>query len=54
MKKRGRKPALTPDEVERVRDLYQNTAMNMSQIARHFGVSQGVVIAVVDRKGAYK
>lgn len=52
--KRGRKQALDDKQVERARWLYANTDCSMQRIADRYGVSQGVIQHVIDRKGAYK
>jgi hypothetical protein len=54
VKQRGRKRALTDEQVEHARHLYNTTSCSMDRVARHFHVSQGVIQAVIDRKGAYK
>lgn len=54
LKKRGRKRALTDEQVEHARHLYNTTSCSMDRVARHFHVSQGVIQQVIDRKGAYK
>jgi hypothetical protein len=47
------KRKLDDEQVDAVRHLYRHTAMNLSDLARMFRVSQGVIQHVVDRKGAY-
>ncbi len=50
---RGRKRALTGEQVERIRSMYAITSCSMQRIADHFGVSQGVIQAVIDKRGPY-
>jgi hypothetical protein len=50
----GRKQALNNKQVARARDLYINTSCSMQDIADRYGVSQGVIQAVIDKKGAYR
>jgi len=50
---RGRKRALTDEQVERARWMYAKTSCSMQRLADHFHVSQGVIQHVIDRKGAY-
>lgn len=51
---RGRKRALTDEEVHRARWMYANTSCSMERIALHLRVSQGVIQDVIDHKGAYQ
>ncbi len=51
--KRGRRPALTPEQVEHVRDLYRNTSCSFDRIAAHFDVSQATIIRIIERKPPY-
>ena len=53
MKKRGRQPALTPEEVDHVRDLYKNSSCSFDRIAAHFHVSQTTIIRIIERKPPY-
>ena len=50
--KKGRRPKLTPEEAEEVRDMYRGP-WKASQIARYFKVSTAVIHAVLNRTGAY-
>jgi len=52
-KRRGRRPALTPEQVEHARDLYRNTSCSLERIGRHFGVSQGTAERAVFGKPPY-
>jgi len=52
----GRKPHLTPEEAQEVRDLYNrgSTKWKVSQLARAFQVSMAVIQAALNRTGAYR
>ncbi len=51
--KRGRKPSLDPAQADKIRRLYQDTAMSLDALADRFGVSQTVINNVVMRRGCY-
>lgn len=53
-KKRGRRPTLTPEQVEHMRRLYATTSCSLQRVADHFGVSQTTVARVIDRKPPYQ
>lgn len=49
----GRRPKLTPEEVEKIRWLYKSTACSLNRIARVMGVSSTLIGRVIDRKPPY-
>lgn len=56
----GRKPQLTEEQAQEVRELYAQTRVKTSpsywdtrSLAKSFGVSQAVINAVINRTGAY-
>lgn len=51
--RRGRKPHLTQDQAEEVREMYRGP-WTPRQIARYFDVSTAVIHAVLNKTGAYK
>ena len=55
MKCKGRKPKLSPEEVEHIRDMYHNKNLreNPQTLAHLFRVTPTTICAVIDRKGAY-
>ena len=53
MEKRGPKRKLTDEQIVRVWDLYLHSSCSMSQIARHFDVSEGLINRIIDRKPPY-
>ncbi len=53
-RRRGRKRALTDEQVQDARDLYyKHPAITMAGLARRYRVSPGVISDVIDRTGAY-
>jgi IS30 family transposase len=51
--KQGRKPALNPEDVERIRFLYRTTNMSMERIGRRYNVSQGTIDRAIMRRPPY-
>lgn len=47
-------PKLSDDDVEELWWYYLRTRSSMSDIARYFNVSLGVISHVINKKGAYK
>lgn len=52
-KKRGRKPHLTPEQAAEVREMYAGP-WRIFQIAHFFKVSRAVIVAAIDKTGAYR
>ena len=50
----GRKPNLTPEQVEEARTLFLSPEWTVTALARSFGVHVGTMRAALDRKGAYR
>jgi hypothetical protein len=52
----SRKPALTPEQAREVRDAYcdRSAKWTTAALAKCFGVSQAVINAAIERRGAYR
>jgi len=53
-RRRGRKPALGPDQVARARGLFDTGLINTAELARCFNVGIEVIRDVLERTGAYR
>ena len=49
----GRRPALTPEQAQRAKDMYYRDNLSMERIARHMGVSHRTINTVIERKAPY-
>jgi hypothetical protein len=54
----GRKPALTPEQAQEIREAYADrhpkAKWSVRLLAKSFGVSHAVVQAALNRRGAYR
>ena len=41
---------LTEDKVRQIRSLYQNREANQYELAKRFGISQGTISEIINRK----
>jgi hypothetical protein len=51
--KRGRRPALTAEQVDHVRNLYHTSSCSMERIAGHFDVSPATIERVIMHRAPY-